>query len=211
MIGHALRTLRGDERGATMIEFAIITPVMLGLIMGLGELSYQGYMQSMLTGAVQKAGRDSTIQGNGSQTTQLDAVVIAQLNQLRSGWTQNCSATPPATAPTYCSTRKSYANFLTVGPEQFVDTAGTGVYDSTRDCFTDVNGNGVWDSDPGVSGQGGANDVTVYSITVTYPRAFPVFGLLGMTKSATLNGSTTLKNQPYATQNAYTPVQICPH
>ena len=211
MIGCALRKLRGDARGATMIEFAIITPVMLTLIMGLGELTYQGYMQSMLTGAVQKAGRDSTIQGNGSQTTQLDAVVITQLSQLRSGWTQNCSATPPATAPTYCSTRKSYANFINVGPEPYTDSNGNGQYDAATECFTDLNGNGSWDADPGTTGQGGANDVTVYSITVTYPRLFPVFGLIGMTKAATLTGSTTLKNQPYATQNAYTPVQICPH
>ena len=211
MTRRGLRRLYDDTRAATMIEFAIITPVMLTLIMGLGELTYQGYMQSMLTGTVQKAGRDSAIQGNGSQTAQLDAVVIAQLRQLRSGWTQDCSSTPPATTPTYCSTRKSYASFLTVGPEQFTDTAGTGTYDSTKDCFIDVNGNGVWDTEPGASGQGGANDVTVYSITITYPRVFPVAGLIGMGKSTTLNGSTTLKNQPYATQNAYTPVQICPH
>ena len=206
-----LRALRDDRRGATVIEFAIVTPVMLTLIMGMGELAYQGYVQSMLTGSVQKAGRDSTIQGNGTQTAQIDAVVIAQLSQLRSGWAANCSTTPPANAPTYCSTRKNYSSFLNVGPEPFTDSNGNGQYDQASECFTDINGNGVWDADPGAAGQGGASDVTVYSITINYPRLFPVAGLIGFTKLATLTGTTTLKNQPWATQNAYTPVQICPH
>ena len=211
MIRRVGKKLRDQIGGATVIEFAIITPVMLTLIMGLGELTYQGYVQSILTGAVQKAGRDSTLQGNGTQTAQLDAVVIAQLAQLRSGWALDCSGNPPPASATYCSTRKSYSNFITVGPEPFTDTAGTGVYDASKDCFTDVNGNGTWDADPGTTGQGGANDVAVYSMKITYPRVFPVLQLVGLSPTATLTGMTTLKNQPWATQNAYAPVQICPH
>ena len=210
MIARLTARLNGDDRGATLVEFAIITPVMLMLIMGLGELCYQGYMQAVLTGAVQKAGRDSTIQGNGNQTAAIDAVVIGQLKQLRSGWTADCSGSPPANAPTYCSTRKSYANFATVAPEPFVDSNKNGLYDATVDCFTDMNGNGVWDADPGIGGQGGANDVAVYTVTITFPRIFPVFKMIGLSNSITLNGATTLKNQPWATQATYTPVQKCP-
>ena len=50
----------------------------------------------------------------------------------------------------------------------------------------------------------------MYTIAVTYPRIFPVFKLIGMSNAVTLNGSTTLKNQPWATQSTYTPVQKCP-
>ena len=181
-----------------MVEFAIITPVMLTLIMGLSELAYQGYVQSVLTGAVQKAGRDSTIQGNGAQSTQIDTVVMNAV------WSVAKSAT-------YTSSRKSYSSFLTAGPEPFTDSNGNGQYDAASECFTDVNGNGVWDADPGSTGQGGANDVVIYSVAVTYKRLFPVFGLMGMPSPVTLTGTTILKNQPWATQNSYTPVQICPH
>lgn len=210
MIARTLARLPSATRGATIIEFAIVAPVMLTLVMGLGELAYQGYMQSVLTGAIQKAGRDSTIQGAAVQTSQIDGVVLAQLSQLRSGWAPNCSNAPPTNSPTYCSTRKSYASFGQVAPEPFVDNNHNGQYDASVDCFTDINGNGVWDADPGITGQGGANDVVVYSMTITYPRIFPVFGLIGLSSSATLTGSTTLKNQPWATQTSYTPKQICP-
>lgn len=210
MIASTLRRLGGATSGATVIEFAIITPVMLTMIMGLGELAYQGYVQSVLTGAIQKAGRDSTIQGAAAQTSQIDAVVIAQLSQLRSGWTVDCSGSPPATSATYCSSRKSYSTFGQVAPEPFTDSNGNGHYDAATECFTDTNGNGVWDADPGTSGQGGANDVVVYTMSITYPRIFPVFGVIGLTRTVTLVGSTTLKNQPWATQTVYTPKQICP-
>lgn len=199
MIPHPLRRLARDRRGATVIEFAIVVPVMLTLIMGLGELAYQEYVQSVLTGALQKAGRDSTIQGNGAQsaTTAIDTAVMTAV------WLVAKNAT-------YASTRKSYSSFQTAGPEPFTDSNGNGVYDKGSDCFTDVNGNGVWDADPGATGQGGANDVTVYSITISYRRLFPLFSAIGLTSTASLYGTTVLKNQPWATQSAYTPVQICP-
>lgn len=197
MIGRFLHRLRGDARGATLVEFAIVTPVMLSLIMGLGELAYQGYVQSVLTGSVQKAGRDSTIQGNGSQTAQIDTVVMQAV------WTVAKNAT-------YTSTRKSYASFGQIAPEPFVDSNHNGQYDAATECFTDTNGNGSWDADPGITGQGNASDVTVYSINISYKRLFPVFGLIGMSPTAALNATTTLKNQPWATQTLIAARQVCP-
>lgn len=191
----ALHRLRADARGATIIEFAIVLPVMLMTIMGLAELTYQGYMQSVLTGAVQKAGRDSTIQN--ATTSTIDQAVMSQVLQLNK-------------TATYDSKRESYANFGAVAPEPFDDTAKTGSYVAAKDCFTDVNGNTVWDVDPGATGQGGASDVTVYTIHVYYARLFPVAGLLGMSNNVTLTGTTILKNQPWTSQNTYAPKRCCP-
>lgn len=61
-LSRSLRHLRRDQAGATIVEFAFVLPVMVLLLMGLGEILYQEYAQSVLTGALQKAGRDSTIQ-----------------------------------------------------------------------------------------------------------------------------------------------------
>ena len=63
---------------------------------------------------------------------------------------------------------------------------------------------GVWDADPGLSGQGGANDVTLYTMTITYPRLFPVTKALGVSSTQTITATTLLKNQPYATQTLTT-------
>lgn len=190
-----LRRLLGDERGATLVEFGFVVPLMVLVIMGLGEILYQEYAQSILTGALQKAGRDSTIQGAANSTSAIDAKVMAMVTTVLHN-------------ATGVSTRKSYNTFSQVAPEPFTDTNGNGLRD-TGECYTDQNANGVWDADPGQAGQGGASDVTLYSMTVTYPRLFPMAGLLGWSSNGTLTATTLLKNQPYASQTVATPVTKC--
>lgn len=188
-----LGRLRRDQEGATIVEFAVVLPVMLVLIMGLGEILYQEYAQSVLTGALQKAGRDSTIQS--ADTSAVDAKVMSMVRVI-------------AKSATYTTSRKTYDSFSQIAPEPFTDTNGNGVRD-TGECFDDVNGNGTWDADPGATGQGGASDVTLYTMTITYPRLFPVAGLLGWSRNATLSATTLLKNQPYATQTTTATVPVC--
>lgn len=197
MRANLVSRLRRDERGVTVVEFAIITPTMLLLLMGLCDLAYQSYVQAHLTGAMQKAGRDSTIQGATNRTAQLDAQVI--------GWVRTV-----ASRATFTSTRRSYSQFSQIRAEQFDDNNSNGVYNQPSECFTDVNGNGVWDADPGLTGQGGANDVVLYRMTVTYPRLFPLAGLIGWSQNQQITASTILKNQPWASQNVFTARRICP-
>lgn len=201
------RRLVDDRRGVTIIEFAIITPVMLLVIMGLGDILYQEYAQSILNGALQKAGRDSSIQGGADATGTIDAKVIAMMTSIMKQPSQVCPATA---ASTWCSVRKNYDTFTQVAPEPFTDSDGDGKCDH-GEPFMDQNANGTWDADPGVIGQGGANDVTLYTMTITYPRLFPVAGLLGWSSNQTVVATTLLKNQPYATQALTTVVQKnCP-
>jgi Flp pilus assembly protein TadG len=184
-----------NTRGATAIEFAIIAPVMILLLMGIGDLSYQIYAQSILSGSLQKAGRDSTIQGAPNNTAAIDQKVTDMVKTI-------------AGNATIAFSRKNYDSFSLIKPEPFTDSNGNGVRDP-KECFTDVNGNGSWDADPGIQGQGGANDITVYTVTVTYPRIFPVAKLFGWSANQTISASTLLKNQPYASQSVITPKQVC--
>ena len=203
------RRIVGDRRGITVVEFAIISPVMLLIIMALGDILYQEYAQSILNGALQKAGRDSSIQGNNDPTSSatIDGKVISMVSSIMKSPVQTCPAT---VSGTWCSTRKNYDTFTEVAPEPFTDTNADGLCNH-GEPFTDENGNGVWDADPGASGQGGANDVTLYTMTVTYPRLFPVAKMLGVTSTQTITATTLLKNQPYATQSV-TPITTgtCP-
>ena len=59
MSKNPLHPLVGDRRGVTAIEFGIVAPVLCLMILGLSDLAYQSYTQSMLEGAVQKAARDA--------------------------------------------------------------------------------------------------------------------------------------------------------
>jgi len=198
--------MRRDRRGATIVEFAIISPVMLLMMMGLGDLLYQVYTQSVLNGAVQKAARDSGIEGGAAITTTIDSNVISIITPLVKNLVLNCST--PAVKSTWCSKRESYDSFSEVAPEPFVDTNGNGIRDP-GECFTDENGNGTWDADPGITGQGGASAVTLYTMTITYPRLFPFAKLFGASTTQTISATSLLKNQPYATQTTNTNVTVC--
>lgn len=200
------KRLAEDRRGATLIEFALICPVMLLMVMGLGDLLYQAYAQSILEGSLQKAARDSSIEGGASNTATIDGQVIASMKPLADNLTNNCA--PSGLTGTWCSTRKNYDSFSDVAPEPYTDTNNNGVRDP-GECYTDENGNGAWDADPGLNGQGGASAVTLYTMKITYPRLFPVAGLMKVSPMQTITASTLLKNQPYAGQTVNVSVTLC--
>lgn len=207
MIVTRLRRLLRDRRGATLIEFAIVTPVMVLIMMGLGDLLYQMYAQSLLNGAVQKAARDSGIEGGAANTATIDGKVVTMMDNIMKIPVNNCTATASA-SPSWCSTRKAYDSFTEVAPEPFTDTNKNGVHDA-GECFTDENGNNTWDADPGLAGQGGASAIALYTMSITYPRLFPVAGLFGWPTTQTIVSTTLLKNQPYASQTVNTNVTVC--
>lgn len=186
------RLLR-DRRGVAATEFAILAPVLVMMLLGLMDLSYQAYARAVLEGAIQKAGRDSGIEG--ATTATIDAKVEAAVKQV-------------ANRATVTFDRRSYSTFGNIRPERFTDTNGNGIRDATE-CYDDVNANMRWDADPGREGQGGANDVTLYTVTATYPRIFPLGKLLGWSSTETVSAKTLLKNQPFATQSIPTVVVRC--
>jgi Flp pilus assembly protein TadG len=190
-----LNRLSGDRRGATVVEFAIVIPVLAALLMGLGDLLYSAYLQAILDGVVQKAGRDSSLEGSALDQSALDAKV-------------GQAVTTIAKRADLAYDRRSYNSFALVKPEYFEDGNGDGIRQA-GECYDDVNGNNQWDADPGRQNQGGANDVTRYTVTVNYPRLFPVTGLLGFSADGQATASTLLKNQPYKTQSVATIKRIC--
>lgn len=190
-----------DRSGVAAMEFGLVAPVMALFMMGIGDLLYGIYAQSILMGAVQKAGRDATLQQNttAAATLAIDTAVMTMVKSM-------------APAATYVSTRENYTTFSLVDkPEPFTDSTTTGTV-GVRDageCYSDINGNGQWDADASRTGVGGASDVAQYTISVTYPRVFPVAKLLGWSANSTISAQTLLKNQPYAAQATSTAATIC--
>ena len=148
------------------------------------------YTSEMLQGAIQKAARDSTIEGAVSNSAQLDQKVANAVHAVAPGATLSFD-------------RRAYANFTDAArPEDYTDVDANGTCNS-GEPFEDTNGNGTWDLDPGKAGFGGARDAVLYTVTVTYPRAFPVAGFIpGQTNDFTLSANTVLRNQPYGQANA---------
>lgn len=192
-----IRKLVRDARGVTAVEFGIIAPVFVMGLLGCFDLAHNMYTSSMLQGAIQKSARDSTIEGSSSSEAQLDARVT---NAVR-------AVAPQATLH---FSRRSYATFSEVGmAEDYTDVNDNGSCDA-GEPFEDSNRNGSWDSDRGNSGFGGARDAVLYSVRVTYPRAFPVARMLGQSDTMTVSVATVLRNQPYGLQDtSLAPVEHC--
>lgn len=189
------RRLGRDESGIAVVEFALTAPLFLLLIMGIFDFSWQMYANQVLQGAVSKAARDATLETNASDQSALDAGVRERV----------LNVFPDAQVS---FTRLAYNSYDEVGdPESFNDTNKNGEYDA-GECFEDVNGNGVWDSDRGQTGNGGADDVVLYTASMRITRVLPVWRMLGQSQVVTLKSTTVLRNQPYTTSTETSEV-IC--
>lgn len=190
--GPASDAILQDEAGLTVVEFGLLAPVFLILMMGMFNVAHTLYMKAALEGAVQKAARDATIQSNNSATAEaaLDANVISQVKNLEN-------------AATVTPTRLYYKDYADAARqyEPFSDGNGDGRCDN-NESYTDENGNGQWDAQLGTN-TGGAQDKTLYTVTVSYPSLFPVARLIGLPSRVTLVASTVLAVQPYADQATY--------
>lgn len=191
------RRLAGDAKGATLPEFAIVLPTFLLLLFGIFDVGQGIYIQSVLQGAIQDGGRDAGLESGSSQMSAIDRYVREQMDPVA------------ISNPIYTFKRENYSSFSDVGrPEDFTDTNKNDQYDG-GECFVDENGNGTWDADVGKSGLGGANDVVLYTVTLTYDRLFPLWKLINGDQRATTSASTVLRNQPFGPQATRVQKQIC--
>lgn len=179
-----LRRLRRSEQGNAVVEFALTAPLFLLIITGIFDYSWQIYAKNTLQGVVSNSARAATLEGNALDQTILDNKVRDQvLNVFPKG--------------TVTFARKAYDSYSEVGdPEAFTDANSNGRYDS-GECFEDVNGNSNWDADRGQTGNGGAEDIVVYTASLRITRVLPVWAMLGQSQQVTLNATTVLRNQPY--------------
>lgn len=190
-----VRRLRRDKRGTALIEFALTAPVFLLLLMGIFDYCWQMYAQQVLQGAVSQSARLATLELNSTDQSDLDDSVKAKVLDVF----KKANVT---------FTRKSYESYDLVGePEPLTDKNGNKVWD-TGECFEDMNGTGSWEADRGASGNGGADDVVLYTASMQFDRILPVWRMLGQPQATTLKAQTVLRNQPYG-NNTATRVVIC--
>lgn len=191
-----IRRVRGlvrDSRGAAAVEFGLVTVPLIIMLLALVDLGFRSYISSQLQGTMDQAARKVTI--GGVSTTTVTNFVSDRIRRILPG-------------ATVVVVPKSYDDFSDVEkPEPITtDTAPIGTY-NPGDCFTDLNGNGVWNSDGGQSGNGGGDDIVYYTATVSYPALMPLRKLLGWSATETITATMMMRNQPYAAQPQ--PATIC--
>ncbi|MEY4237515.1 MAG: hypothetical protein RL339_116 [Pseudomonadota bacterium] len=189
-----LGQLAADCQGATIVEFALITPVLLLTLMGLFDMAHNMYTAQMLNGAIQQAARNSTIEGAQSREAALDLIVTKSVKAISPGATVRFS-------------RAAYRDFTSVGrPEDWNDIDNDGNCNN-GEPYEDANDNSAWDRSPGSAGFGGARDAVLYTVTINYPRLFPVARLIpGQSEIMEMQSATVLRNQPFGAADTAAPV-----
>lgn len=184
----AFRRLAAARDGAAAIEFALAAPVFMLLVLGLGDIGHMAYVRALLNGAVERAARSASLESG--DTTAADDMVKNAIK-------------PVIPGATVTTSRKSYYDFADVDrPEKFTDTNRDGTCNPGEN-FVDENRSGRWEADVGKGGNGGAGDVVIYTVTVTYKPVFSAKLLGNWNSTRTMTAVGVRKNQPFAQQNSY--------
>ena len=197
-----LRRLLPNSSGIAAVEFALLAPVFLGILLTVFEFGFAFYARAVLQGAVEEAARTASL-----ENTQFSAI-----SQRVS--TQVTNVLPSSDADTDISFELDpvyYSNYVDLElPEDFEDDNNNNEWDSDE-CFVDRNNNAIYDTDVGISGRGGAQDVVAITATLSYARPFPLWRMFGLEPRQTIRVSTFLRNQPFSAQAAQSSVPICPN
>ncbi len=182
------RQILADEQGATIVEFAMVLPVLLVMIIGLFDVGMNIYTTSIIQGTMQKAGRDFSLEGPLTRQAGIENYITDQIRVVAPG-------------ADIVFERDAYFDFSDIGlPEPFDDINGDGECNEDEP-FEDINGNGVFDLDRGEAGFGGARDAVLFNATVSYDRLFPIDAFLPIPERVTIEASTVLRNQPFDDQD----------
>lgn len=183
-----LTRLREGEEGVTAVEFALVAPMLLLLMMGIIETGLIMFTQNVMEGATFSASRLGKTGYTESDTTRED-LIIQQLTR-RAGTLINPSEIQIDAV--------SYAQFDQIGdPEPFIDANGNGTRDNGEN-YTDSNGNGQYDEDMGIEGLGNAGEVVVYTVSYPWHIYTPMVGrFFGSDGTIDLTARTVVQNEPY--------------
>ena len=190
-----------NNRGVAAVEFALIAPIFIGMLLVVFEFGFAFYAKAVLQGAVEEAARTASL-----ENTRWDDIGERVNSQVRKVIPASNSETDISfdIDPVY------YANYVDVTlPEDFEDNNSNNLWDP-EECFVDRNNNGIYDTDVGLEGRGSAQDVVAISATLTYVRPFPLWKLFDLEPTQTVRVNTFLRNQPFSAQAAESSVRICP-
>ncbi len=184
-----MRALLRDREGATIIEFAIVLPMFLVLLLGIMDAGQMVYGKSVLSGAVRQAARESSLETRSIAAS--DATVLDLIRPVLPG-------------VTITTMRRSYYDFSDIGRAEKWNDKNTNGRCDNGEVYTDENRNSAWDAEIGTSNsEGGADDVVVYTVTATFEPVFKVPFLPSQWSDRTLKATAVTKNQPFGTQAGY--------
>jgi Flp pilus assembly pilin Flp len=186
------------EDGTAVMEFGLIAPVAVMMMLGTMDVGYSYYVRSVLDGAMQNVARDSTLEG---------ATTSAQQTVMHKRISDTVHAISPSAE--LVPSRRYYKTFSAAAAakaEEIIETQKNFLCEvANGESYIDANNNGTFDRDGGDQGQGGAQDVVIIRYRVSFPRLFPMGALIGLPDKVEINSNSILANQPYGEQSKFGP------
>ena len=176
-----------DKSGVTAVEFAFVAPPLLLLILGVIEIGLLTLAASTLEAANNVTSRTGATGYAGAGLTREETIRAAIEN----------SAAPFLDPAQVSISTMTYATFDQIGqPEPWNDVDADGIPDPGE--FTDINGNGSYDTDMGVVGAGGGGSVVVYTVSYPWHLMTPIVGqFFGNNGVVTIASRSVVKNEPF--------------
>jgi Flp pilus assembly protein TadG len=178
-----------------MMEFVIVAPVLLLMIVGGLGVGHTMYVKSVLDGEMQKAARDTSLEDAAGDARR--AVIQDRVR------TQVRQVIKDARVDFEMRSFHDYRNAAN-RVEEYTDSNHDGKCNS-GESYVDANNNGSWDLKGGSDTVGGSKDVVLLSATVSYPSFLPYGQNSGDMK---IVSSTLLRNQP-SNDQASAPLRSC--
>ncbi len=184
-----LSRLMRATRGATAVEYALLAPVLMLLLVGIIEYNAMMYAATVLEGATaiaSRQGKTGYVQSGMSQQDYIYGIIQNRVTGILTPGQLSIAS-------------KSYANLAVVGkPEPCISPPLTPCNGTPGVNFVDVNHNGMWDADQGTTGLGASGDIVVYTVTYPWKIMTPIMlDFLGTNGTFTLTSSSIVRNEPY--------------
>jgi len=178
-------TRNGD--GVSVIEFAIIAPVLFLFLIGFIEFAMIAFTNSVLEGATSIGSRIGRTGYNGGMAR--EDYIRNEIQRLSGGYLDISRLEINILA---------YDTFDHVGDEEdYVDANGNGMRDP-GESYTDTNGNGQWDADRGIAGPGDRNAVVLYKVSYPWEIFTPVMSsIIGDQGIINLTAIATVRNERF--------------
>lgn len=180
--------LTRSQRGITSVEFALIAPVFLLIVMGVIEFSMAMFTSVVLESATNNTARLGKTGYVPTGKTRSEAIIDNVKTR-----------TTGLLDPNKISiSEKTYSNFDKIGqPEPCIKPITAPCPGVAGVNFVDINGNNTWDADMGQAGLGNPGDVVVYTVSYPWKIMTPIVGkVLGNT--ITLTARAVVRNEPYS-------------
>ncbi len=177
-----------SDSGSTLIEFALIAPVLFLLISAAIEFGTAMLTSTLMESGLRDAARFGITGQQPTGKTRLERI-IEIIDERTLGLVKIEDADVAVLV---------YPSFSDIGRgEDYIDGNTNGVYD-VGETFTDENGNGAWDADVGAAGSGESGDIVVYRIRYDWSVFTPIASkFMGDNGVLGLSASIVVRNEPW--------------